>query len=225
MPVSFSEQNLNLILQNIAKHSPHPAQVKIVAVTKGFSYKAILSALSHKINCIGENKVQEFLHKKNDLTNYQFESHLIGHLQSNKIKKAIQCFDVIQTIDSIELANKINAQMEKNNSKKKIFIQVNIGNDPKKFGVDPKNIFTTAETINKMPHLQIKGIMTILPYLSNIQSSEKLFNQTRKILEKIKNTITPSCSNLSMGMSRDYVYALKQGATHIRIGTLLYGHR
>ena len=225
MPVSFSEQNLNLILQNITQHSPHPTKVNIVAVTKGFSYEAILSALSHKINCIGENKVQEFLHKKNNLTNYQFESHLIGHLQSNKIKKAIQCFDVIQTIDSIELANKINTQMEKYNAKKKIFIQVNIGNDPKKFGADPKNIFKTAETINKMPHLQIKGIMTILPYLSHIKSSEKLFNQTRKILEKIKNTITPSCSSLSMGMSRDYVYALKQGATHIRIGTLLYGNR
>ena len=76
-----------------------------------------------------------------------------------------------------------------------------------------------------MPHLQTQGIMTILPYLSNIKSSEKLFNQTRKILEKIKKTIAPSCSSLSMGMSRDYIYALKQGATHIRIGTLLYGNR
>ena len=225
MSVSFSEQNLNLILQNIKQYSPHPSKVNIIAVTKGFSYKAILSALSHKINCIGENKVQEFLQKKPKLANHQFESHLIGHLQSNKIKKAIQCFDIIQTIDSIELANKMNVQMAKHNTKKKIFIQVNIGNDPKKFGVDPKNIFKTAETINKMKHLQIKGIMTILPYLSNIESSEKLFNQTRHILEKIKNTIAPSCSSLSMGMSRDYICALKQGATHVRIGTLLYGNR
>ena len=151
MSVSFSESNLNLILQNINQYSPYPSKVNIIAVTKGFSYKAILSALSHKINCIGENRVQEFLNKKNEIINHQFEAHLIGHLQSNKIKKAIQCFDVIQTVDSVGLANKINFQMAKNSTKKNIFIQVNIGNDPKKFGVDPKDIFKIAETINKMP--------------------------------------------------------------------------
>ena len=224
MSVSISEPNLKLILNNIIQHSPHPSKVKIVAVTKGFSYEAILSALSHKINCIGENRVQEFLKKKKTI-NHQFESHLIGHLQSNKIKKAIQHFDVIQTVDSIELADKINIQMMQHNAKKNIFIQTNIGKDPKKFGVDPKDIFKTVELINKMPNLQIKGIMTILPYLQQIEQSEKFFEQARQILEKIKNTIVPSCSKLSMGMSRDYIYALKQGATHIRIGTLLYGNR
>lgn len=225
MSVFFSESHLNCILKNITEYSPHPSKVNIIAVTKGFSYEAILSALSHKINCIGENRVQEFLNKKKEITTHQFESHLIGHLQSNKIKKAINHFDVIQTVDSIELAKKINIQMIKKNTKKKIFIQVNIGNDPKKFGVSPIEIFKTAETINKMSHLKIKGVMTILPYLEQIESSETLFFQTRKILEKIKKTVTPSCSQLSMGMSRDYIYALKQGATHIRIGTLLYGNR
>ena len=225
MSVSFSEPNLKLILNNITQHSPHPSKVNIIAVTKGFSYEAILSALLYKINCIGENRVQEFLNKKKEINNHEFESHLIGHLQSNKIKKAIQNFDVIQTVDTISLAQKINTQMENLEIKKNIFIQINVGNDPQKFGFSVKNIFKKVETINKMKHLQIDGIMTILPLLDKASSSEKMFDKTRKIAHKIKNNITPTCSKLSMGMSQDYVYALKQGATHIRIGTLLYGNR
>ena len=225
MSVSVSEHNLLLIFKHIQQYSPNPSAVQIVAVTKGFSYQAILSAISCQINCIGENKVQEFLSKKLKLKNHHFESHLIGHLQSNKIKKAVENFDVIQTVDSINLAQKINNHMANINSKKNIFIQVNIGEDPKKFGIPPKEVLKKIEIINKMPFLNIEGIMTILPQLTEVKASEKLFNQTRKISEKIQQKINPNSSKLSMGMSQDYIYALKQGATHIRIGTLLYGNR
>lgn len=225
MPVTVSETNLKKLLQNINQHSPHPSKVQIVAVTKGFSYHAILSAIQNKIQCIGENRVQEFLNKKKDLPKQTFESHLIGHLQSNKIKKAAKNFDIIQTIDSIELAHKLNKEMAFLEHKKNIYIQINIGNDPKKFGLPPKEALRAAETIQKMPQLQIQGVMTILPFLTDLPSSEKLFAKTRNIAQDIKTKITPKCSKLSMGMSRDYIYALKQGATHIRIGTLLYGDR
>ncbi len=225
MSYSISVTNLNTIQQHIQQYSPNPHKVNIIAVTKGFSYHAILSAIHNKIYCIGENRVQEFLNKKKEVVDISCESHLIGHLQSNKIKKAINLFDVIQTVDTISLAEKINKQMEPLKIKKNIFIQINVGNDPKKFGFSVKNIFKEVENINKMQYLQIDGVMTILPFLDKPSSSEKLFEKTRKVAEKINTNITPTCSKLSMGMSRDYVYALKQGATHIRIGTFLYGDR
>ena len=223
--MSISDNNLKLLFQNIQKHSPHPSKVKIIAVTKGFSHKAILSALSHKIKTIGENKVQEFLNKKTKIKNQKFESHLIGHLQSNKIKKAVQLFNVIQTVDSIELAKKINTHIRDNNQTQRIYIQINIGNDPKKFGFCIKNILNKIEEIENMKNLIIEGTMTILPHLKDVQLTEKYFSRMRDISKQIRNKTSPSCSNVSMGMSRDYIYALKQGATHIRVGTLLYGNR
>tara|TARA_B100000686_G_C16555713_1_gene845033 strand:+ start:314 stop:991 length:678 start_codon:yes stop_codon:yes gene_type:complete len=225
MSTSVSKASLDKILQNIHKHSPYPSRVQIIAVTKGFSYHAILSALSNKLYCIGENRVQEFLQKKTNLPNQKFESHLIGHLQTNKIKKAAETFNIIQTVDSIKLATKLNQHMIQVNKKKHIFIQINIGNDPKKHGFLAKNIFSQIEQIEQMSNLIIKGTMTILPFLENNKNTEHLFAKMRTISTDIKNKISPTCLNVSMGMSRDYIYALKQGSTHIRIGTLLYGAR
>ena len=225
MSAFFSEPNLKRILNNITQHSPHPSKVKIVAVTKGFSSEAIFSALSHKINCIGENKVQEFLNKKREIKNHKIETHLIGHLQSNKIKKAVQLFNIIETIDSVGLAEKINKHMESINSTQRIYIQINIGEDPKKFGFALKNIFQKIEKIEKMKHLKIEGTMTILPNTKQTEATERYFAHMRTLSQNIKEKVSPTCSNISMGMSQDYVYALKQGATHLRIGTLLYGNR
>ena len=225
MPKSVSKTNLDKVLKNIQTHSPNPSKVNVVAVTKKLSHDAIISAISNNIYCIGENRIQEFLNKKEKIKNKKFESHLIGHLQSNKIKKAVQAFDIIQTVDSIKLATKINQHLIQINQKKNIFIQINIGNDSSKFGFLPKNIFSKIEKIEKMSNLLVSGTMTILPYLDDISKTEKLFANMRTLSHKIKTNISPTCSSVSMGMSRDYVYALKQGSTHLRIGTLLYGTR
>ena len=166
---------------------------------------------------------EQFSNKKEKLQKIKFESHLIGHLQTNKTKKAIELFNVIQTVDSIKLAEKINKKTTQ--KKQRIYIQINIGNDQNKFGFLKKEIYQKIEKIKCMKKLKIEGIMTILPQLSNTKTTEKLFAQTRKVFEKTKSSISPSCKYLSMGMSGDYIYALKQGATHIRIGTLLYGSR
>jgi len=223
MSIHVSDTNLNTIFQNIQKHSPHPSKVKIIAVTKGFNYQAIISAISKNILCIGENKVQEFFNKQTKLQTHKFESHLIGHLQSNKTKKATDLFNVIQTVDSIKLADKINNQNL--STAQRIYVQINIGNDPNKFGFQPTDIYQKIEKIELMENIKIEGIMTIIPQLQNTQDIENLFAKTRKIFEKTQKKISPTCQYLSMGMSGDYIYALKQGATHIRIGTLLYGTR
>ena len=220
-----SKTNLDKVLKNIQKHSPHPSKVKIIAVTKGLSSNAIISAISNKVDNIGENRVQEFSKKKEKITNQKFKSHLIGHLQSNKIKKAVQIFNIIQTVDSLNLAKKLNQHLIQVNKKKHIFVQINIGKDRDKFGLLPEQAFYQIEEMEKMSNLIISGTMTILPYLEETPKTEKWFAEMQKLSNEIKTKISPSCSSISMGMSRDYVYALKQGSTHIRIGTLLYGNR
>ena len=134
-------------------------------------------------------------------------------------------FDVIQTVDSFRLAYKMNERLKLLNKKKSIYLQLNIGNDLNKHGFSKVEILKEAEKITKLSNLHLLGLMTILPYLEIVQDTQKLYAHTRKMQQKIKQTINPSCVKLSMGMSRDYIYALKEGATHIRIGTALYGSR
>ena len=217
--------NLNQIKENINQHSPYPDKVKIIAVTKNFSHHAIISAVKQNVVCIGENRVQEFFNKKEKLKNINIEAHLIGHLQSNKINKALKIFDIIQTIDTFKIANKINQKLKKSNHQKGVFLQLNLAQDNNKYGFSNTNLWREIEEIQKLENIKIKGIMTILPFLENVQNTEKMFEKIRLTAEEIKQKIAPQCDNLSMGMSRDYVYALKQGATHIRIGTMLYGKR
>ena len=218
---------LDIIQKNIYTHSPYPSLVNIVAVTKTFNFTSIVSAKENKISCVGENKVKEFLLKTKDhpnLTN-NIETHLIGHLQSNKANKAIDLFDVIQTVDSLKIANKINSVAEKKGVPKSIFIQINVGSDPNKYGFKLDKVYQNIEIIEKLPHVHILGLMTILPFYKDVTQTQPLFNKMKQIQTKTTDKISPTCKFLSMGMSRDYIYALKEGATHLRIGTKLYGTR
>ena len=225
MPDQISLQNLKIVRKNIQKHSPHPNKVKIIAVTKTLSHKSIEEAVLNGIDCIGENKVQEYYAKRNQSFIYNYQAHLIGHLQSNKIKKAIEIFDVIETIDTIKLAQKMNQKLQDKGQNKDVYIQINIGNDPKKFGFKKKEALQASEAITEMENLKLKGVMTILPHINNSTHTEKLFNKTHTTFKQIKEKINQNCTDLSMGMSGDYIFALKHGATHIRIGTTLYGQR
>ena len=223
--VRISAENLHTIFNNIQQYSINPDQTNVVAVTKNFSHIAIIEAIKNHIFCIGENQVQEFQTKHQQLLSYNFESHLIGHLQSNKINKAIELFNVIETIDSFKLALKIDKQLKKINKTQNIYIQINVGEDPNKYGFFIKDIFIQAEKISQLKNINLLGVMTILPYLNNPKDTQKLYAKTRQVQQQIYEKINNKCTQLSMGMSRDYVYALKEGATHIRLGTILYGQR
>jgi len=151
--------------------------------------------------------------------------HLIGHLQSNKVNKAISLFDVIQTVDSVSLAKKISNACKKNNKTQRIYIQINSGNDPLKHGFHSDEAVDVAQKINNLSNLSIEGVMMIPPLLDINDEYRSFFTKTKKIqLAILKSGIT-SCINLSMGMSRDYKLAIEEGATHIRIGTALFGER
>ena len=150
--------------------------------------------------------------------------HLIGHLQKNKVRKAIKIYDYIQTVDSLNLAKKINKIAKEENKVQKIFLQINIGNVENKYGFLTKEIEIAANTINLYKNISIEGVMIIPPLTDNKKKYLNYFKKAKEIQNKIKTKIK-TCTNLSMGMTNDYVDAIKEGATHIRIGTALFGSR
>ena len=150
--------------------------------------------------------------------------HLIGHLQKNKVGKAVKMYDYIQTVDSIELAKKIQKKAKEINKIQKIFVQINIGNIKGRYGFDKKEIYEAAKTISMFKNVSINGVMIIPPLIEDKEQYINFFNEAKKIQQKLNKNIL-SCKNLSMGMSNDYKYAINEGATHIRIGSALFGER
>ena len=211
----------------IKKEASSKTIPKIIAVTKTRPIEAVEAAVKENLFIIGENQVQEAEQKflKNTKIREEVELHLIGSLQSNKVKRAINLFDVIQTVDSIKLLKKINSQAEKIKKKQKVFMQINIGSDKNKRGFCSQEIFEACKEARKLKNIEVKGLMTILPFGKTKKENKKLFTKTKTIQEKIEKNYILSCKETSMGMSGDYVEAVKSGATLIRIGSALFGPR
>tara|TARA_Y100001970_G_scaffold207031_1_gene252215 strand:+ start:906 stop:1373 length:468 start_codon:yes stop_codon:yes gene_type:complete len=150
--------------------------------------------------------------------------HLIGRLQKNKVRKAIKLYDYIQTVDSLSLAKRINKIAKEEKKIQKIFLQINIGNIDKRHGFLTKEIEGAANTINLYNNISIEGIMMIPPITEDKKKYLSYFKEAKKLKKKIEKNIK-TCTKLSMGMTGDYVEAIEQGATHIRIGTALFGDR
>ena len=220
-------QELEKIKKIITQYSPFLQKTKIIAVTKTKSIEAIKTAIENKLLIIGENQVQEAEKKLKDHDHIKekIEIHLIGHLQSNKAKKAVSFFDVIQTVDSIKILNKINTQAEKIKKQQKIYLQINIGKDENKYGFSDTEALAVCSKIKEYKNIFLKGIMTILPQGKSKAENKKLFIQTLKLQKEIQKKYVPLCTDTSMGMSGDYTEAIKAGATHIRIGSALFGKR
>ena len=161
---------------------------------------------------------------KKNLKPKEVKIHFIGHLQKNKAKKAVLLYDCIQTVDSIKLAQKINIEAEKLNKKQDIFLQINIGNKKEKHGFFTAEAISSAAEIESYNFLNIQGIMIIPPLTKDKKKYLNYFKEAKKIQLKIQSKV-PQCKSISMGMSGDYIEAIKEGATHIRIGTALFGER
>lgn len=194
-----------------------PPSVKILAATKTQSPETIKQALEFGITLIGENYVQEAKNKYQELENLLKEKniqfHLIGHLQSGKVNTAIRIFDCIQTVDSINLANKINNACKKINKKIEIFIEVNF--ESQKSGIKIDELDNLINEIKKMSNLNLRGLMAIPP----IDKEKYYFKILKELTEKYQ------FPELSLGMSGDYQKAINQGSTLIRLGTVLFGTR
>ena len=204
----------------------NPKEITLVAVTKTFPIEIWKDSLNANITTFGENRVQEAQEKLIKFKEREkIELHLIGHLQSNKVRKAVETFDVIQTIDSIKLADKVNNICKKIDKKQNIYLQINTGGDPQKHGVSIEESIKVAIKISKMENLSFRGIMTIPQKKLNSQELSLIYRTTRKIRDNIYRDINNCCQYISMGMSNDYIIAILEGATHIRIGRGLFGDR
>lgn len=190
----------------------------IIAVSKTFDSSIILPLLDYGHKHFGENKVQEAVDKWTDIKNNfnDIKLHMIGKLQTNKVKFVIPLFDYIHSLDSIKLAKKISEEQVKKNKKPKIFIQVNIGNEDQKSGINPSELKDFYQLCIGDLDLDIIGLMCLPP---KDNDSSEYFIQMKKLAENIKTI------NLSMGMSNDYSKAAENGATFLRIGSKIFGKR
>jgi len=220
-------QQVQSRIENAAiKSGRNQNKITIIAVTKSFPSGIWDFALQNNLPIIGESRIQETEIKNKEFNKRKkIELHFIGHLQTNKARKAIQLFDVIQTIDSLKLAQRLNIISQEEEKTQKIFLQTNICADPKKHGFSEKETLLAAKKIVDMKGLKLIGIMTIPPNNISKKKLHSIYNKTRKIRDTVYKSIETSCENLSMGMSNDYETAISEGATHIRLGTALFGSR
>ena len=190
---------------------------KIIAVSKTFGMDKISPLIEHGHIDFGENKVQEAIEKWSDvkLTNNEIKLHLIGALQTNKVKLAVKLFDYIHSVDSEKLAKKISDEQQKQNKKVKVFIQVNIGDEEQKSGIN-KSSLTQLYSYCKTIDLSVVGLMCIPP----LEKSPDIFFKEMSMLNE-----NLDLDELSMGMSSDYLEAIKNSATYVRIGSSIFGKR
>ena len=210
-------KNLIYIQDLIKSKVNHDKLVQIIAVSKTFPIENILPLIEHGHLHYGENKVQEALDKWTEikLKNNNIKLHLIGKLQTNKVKFALKIFDYIHSLDSEKLATKIANEQVKQDKKLKIFIQVNIGNEDQKSGINREKLFDFYKFCKNL-NLDVIGTMCIPP---NDQNLENYFSEMNKINQDI------NFKELSMGMSGDYLSAVKNNATYVRIGSKIFGNR
>jgi len=210
-------KNLIYIEELIKSKANHDKLAKIIAVSKTFPIEKVLPLIEHGHLHYGENKVQEALDKWSDikLKNNAIQLHLIGRLQTNKVKFALQIFDYIHSLDSERLAIKISEEQKKQEKNSKIFIQVNIGNEDQKSGINKDNLVDFYKFCKNL-NLDIIGTMCIPP---NDDNTEKYFSEMNDLNKEL------NFKELSMGMSGDYLEAIRYNATYVRVGSKIFGSR
>jgi len=204
-----------------------PDEVRLVCVTKGIDPYMINEAIIEGINEIGENKVQEALAKKPDVMP-GVKWHLIGHLQTNKVKDAIKIFDLIHSLDNMKLARKIDKEAKLMNKIVDVLIQINTSGEEAKYGISPDEVPGFLEELSKLQNLQIQGLMTITPLSDNPETVKPYLIKLKEIFDKITAEHTYSniqMKYLSMGMTQDFEAAIEVGANMVRIGTAIFGEK
>ena len=214
------KQNVSQILSEL------PDGIQLVAAAKTRSPEEILEAVEAGIKIIGENYVQE-AERACEIVGNKAKWHFIGHLQKNKVKKAVKLFDVIETVESIELAREIDKRCAQIGKTMPVLIEINSGRELQKAGVLPENVEQLVREISACPNIRIMGLMTMGPRFGNQEDSRPYFVETKKLFEKIKKINLPDTemNYLSMGMTNSYKIALEEGANIVRIGSKLFGER
>lgn len=225
------DENLRRIRLDIeetaVKSGRDPREIKLMAVTKTVDARLINHAISRGIDLIGENRVQEFMQKKDSLRLDGARVHLIGHLQSNKVGKIVGSVDMIESVDSVSIAREIGRVSAARGLVTDILLEVNIAGEESKFGIAPSAVEETAAQIAEIEGVKVRGLMTVPPFSENLQKTRIFFANIRKLFIDIrgKNMDNIDMSILSMGMSADYREAIAEGSGLIRVGSAVFGVR
>lgn len=207
------------IQQSCARVGRSPQEISFIAVTKQVSVEKIFYAHSLGIDHFGENRIQEAKMKIGQLPN-TLKWHMIGHLQTNKVKDAVVMFDMIQSLDSLRLAERLRRVAREVDKTVEVLLEVNIGKEPTKSGFLEHEVKDVFDKIQKWEGLKVRGLMTVAPLLVNPEEVRPFFKKMRILFEGLKGL-----EILSMGMSHDYSVAIEEGSTMIRVGQALFGPR
>jgi pyridoxal phosphate enzyme (YggS family) len=212
--------NVKSILQEL------PEGVKLVAAAKTRTPDEILQAVEAGVEIIGENYVQEAEAAQSKIGG-RAQWHFIGHLQKNKVKKAVRLFDMIETVDSMSLAAEIDKRAAQIGQTMPVLIEINSGREPQKFGVLPEEVEDLARGIVSLSHLRLQGLMTMGPYMGDPEHARPYFVETRRAYERLGalGLAGIEMAILSMGMTNSYRVAIQEGANRVRLGTLIFGPR
>ena len=202
----------------------NPAEITLVAVSKTFPADSVRAAHTAGLHHFGENRVQETESKRPPLADLPATWHLIGHLQSNKVRRAVELFDRIDSVDSIALAKKINDAAAEHGKRLGILIEVHMG-EATKTGVAESDLPDLARAATSLSHLDLLGLMTVPPYSDDPELARPYFQKLRALRDEITRQIGRPLPVLSMGMSHDFEIAIQEGATEIRVGTAIFGQR
>ena len=202
------------------------SEVTLIAVSKTKPVSMLQEAYDFGVRQFGENKVQE-LNVKIPALPSDIDWHMIGHLQRNKVKYIVGAVKLIHSVDSVRLAEEISAQSVKKNVVSDILLEVNMAQEETKFGLDQSEVIDMVKTVSQLKNIRIRGLMTIAPYVTDPEENRKYFRAIRELSVDImnENIDNVSMSFLSMGMTGDFEVAIEEGATHVRVGTGIFGER
>lgn len=214
------EENVKTLLEEL------PDGVELVGAAKGRTAREIEEAIDAGLEIVGENYIQETLLVQKSV-NKDVKWHFIGHLQRNKAKRAVGIFDMIESLDSLRLAEEIDKRCEEIGKVMPVLVEVNSGREKQKSGVLPEDVEELVKKASTLPNIKIMGLMTMGPRFGNPEDARPYFQETRKIFERLKQLDLPNVEMrvLSMGMTNSYRVALEEGANMVRIGTKIFGER
>ena len=224
------KENLEQVRENIKKACEKVgrdvSEITLISVSKTKPVPMLQEAYDGGNRDFGENKVQEIMDKYPVLPQ-DIRWHMIGHLQRNKVKYIVNKVFLIHSVDSLRLAEEISSQAEKKQVEVDVLVEVNIAQEESKFGTSREEAISLVEEIAKLPHVHVKGLMTIAPFVENPEDNRKYFRQIKELSVDImkKNIDNVSMGVLSMGMTGDYMVAVEEGATMVRVGTGIFGER
>ena len=229
-------ENIRQVEEKIAaaaqKSGRMPEDILLLAVSKTKPVELIAEAVQAGLTALGENKVQEIMEKYEPMAQYappgeRIHWHLIGHLQTNKVKYIVDKVDMIHSVDSLKLAEEIDKRAAQKDIVMDILIEVNMAEEESKFGVKPGDAENLLHEIAKMEHICVRGLMTVAPFVENQEENREVFRQMRELLVDInaKKIDNIRMDTLSMGMTGDYEVAIEEGATIVRVGTGIFGER